>query len=224
MTALYQSFSRDYHRKYTNNWPLNHGLNDWEITHLFLAPALQTEVEILEPNPTFNKEASPPLSTMNFASAARVQYRPPSESPRDSQPRPCFFCDHQHHPQQCTVVTDAERRWDIVRSKRRCFNCLGWHQVSDYMTRARCRTCHRKHHTSLCHLQQTVTLQGLQFLCRLTLAPVATTASSLSSDGTACLNVNGGCQSSDVCAKPASLSRGRRTGHPPNGHNHSLRC
>ena len=132
----------------------DHGSNDWEITPLLLA--LQKEIEILEANPTFNEEATPPLSTVNFASAAqRVQRRPPPESPRDSQPRPCLFCQRPHHPQQCTTVTDPERRWDIVRSKRRCFNCLGPHRVSDCMTRARCRTCNRKHHTSLCRPQQT---------------------------------------------------------------------
>ena len=53
----------------------DHGSNDWEITPLLLA--LQKEIEILEANPTFNEEATPPLSTVNFASAAqRVQPSP----------------------------------------------------------------------------------------------------------------------------------------------------
>ena len=106
---------------------------------------------MLELVPTSQDDATPLLSTASFASAAQRPQREAQPSRHwDSRSRKCVLCSAAHPPQACTSVTDPSRRWDIVRSKRLCFNCLGPHHASACPTTVRCRTCGKKHHTSLC--------------------------------------------------------------------------
>ena len=62
----------------------------------------------------------------------------------------CVFCKGGHKSGDCTKVTDPEKRSEIARRDRRCFNCLGNHKVRECKSLNKCRVCHRKHHTALC--------------------------------------------------------------------------
>ena len=126
-----------------------HGSTDWAISPLL--EALRREIEVLELVPTSQDDATPLLSAASFASVAQRPQREAQPSRHwDSRSRKCVFCSAVHPPQACTSVSDPNRRWDIVRSKRLCFNCLGPHHASACPTTVRCRTCGKKHHTSLC--------------------------------------------------------------------------
>ena len=62
----------------------------------------------------------------------------------------CVFCKGSHFSAHCDVVRDAQKRLDIVKKGKHCFNCLGHHRVSQCPSKLRCKTCRQKHHTSLC--------------------------------------------------------------------------
>ncbi len=52
------------------------------------------------------------------------------------------------------MLTDPEKQLAIVKQANLCFNCLGHHKVSQCKSKYRCKTCTRKHHTSLCNPQK----------------------------------------------------------------------
>ena len=63
---------------------------------------------------------------------------------------PRVFCKRLHFLGCCETVRDAQRRLDIVKKGKLCFNCLGHHRVSQCPSKSRCKGCRQKHHTSLC--------------------------------------------------------------------------
>ena len=61
-----------------------------------------------------------------------------------------MFCKGLHFWRRCETVRDAQKRLDIVKKGKLCFNCLGHHRVSQCPSKSRCKGCRQKHHTSLC--------------------------------------------------------------------------
>ena len=47
-------------------------------------------------------------------------------------------------------VKDCDKRWEIVKKERLCFNCLAHHRVSECDSKQSCKLCGHRHHTSLC--------------------------------------------------------------------------
>jgi len=62
----------------------------------------------------------------------------------------CVYCKGEHTANKCEVITDHQRRLDVVKKEKLCFNCLAHHRVSECRSKHRCNHCKRKHHTSLC--------------------------------------------------------------------------
>ena len=64
----------------------------------------------------------------------------------------CVFCwKDGHSPFQCRKVTNARSRTDILRSRKRCYLCLGLgHQQRNCFSNYVCRNCNGKHHISIC--------------------------------------------------------------------------
>ena len=60
------------------------------------------------------------------------------------------YCKGTHSSRDCTVVTDCEKRWSLVKPEGLSFNCLGGHKSSACQSRNRCRNGKGNHHTSLC--------------------------------------------------------------------------
>ncbi|XP_062619808.1 uncharacterized protein LOC134281340 [Saccostrea cucullata] len=70
--------------------------------------------------------------------------------------RPCIYCCTKNHfPGDCKKVTEVSTRFDILKRKKLCFNCLGNHRAADCKSRNRCKTCQKKHHTSICDMKLT---------------------------------------------------------------------
>ena len=75
----------------------------------------------------------------------------PAAAPREFK---CDLCYSDHHISKCESYLEkhAEERYELVKSKRLCFNCLNPnHRISDCKSLNVCKVkgCGRKHHTSL---------------------------------------------------------------------------
>lgn len=69
-----------------------------------------------------------------------------------SHPNKCPFCAQHHQAYGCPKYLEVtvSARWDMVRSKKLCQNCLGsGHFRSKCPSSGRCRTCSSGHHSSL---------------------------------------------------------------------------
>ena len=90
-------------------------------------------------------------STASFHVGAKQRHERNSPSTSNA-PRVlvCAFCKGQHWHSDCVKVPDNDRRRDIVRRDRLCYNCLRRHNVRDCLAKGRCRNCKQKHHTALC--------------------------------------------------------------------------
>lgn len=68
---------------------------------------------------------------------------------------PCPMCTEKHSLSSCSkfnALTIPKRR-DFVSSKRLCYNCLSdKHQLKECASRFSCRTCQKRHHSSI-HLE-----------------------------------------------------------------------
>ena len=66
-------------------------------------------------------------------------------------PRNCVYCDSgEHKTNDCAKVTLTSARKQILAKKRLCFNCAaGNHKASECPSKATCRKCEKRHHTSI---------------------------------------------------------------------------
>ena len=68
-----------------------------------------------------------------------------------SQPACCYCNDHSHKSINCTSVTKAEARQQILKKTGRCFVCLRkGHLSRQCRSTSNCRLCKGRHHTSIC--------------------------------------------------------------------------
>ena len=67
----------------------------------------------------------------------------------------CCYCQGNHEPKSCTIVTGSESRQQALKRQGRCFNCLKKNHLSrDCRAPPRCLECKRKHHPSICNKQK----------------------------------------------------------------------
>ena len=71
----------------------------------------------------------------------------------DFKSRPCVYCEETGHKTwECNKVQEVEKRRDILRQKRLCFNFTGSnHRATECQVKSGCRNCHSRHHTSICN-------------------------------------------------------------------------
>ncbi|XP_064638310.1 uncharacterized protein LOC135494325 [Lineus longissimus] len=68
----------------------------------------------------------------------------------DQRKTNCVYCNGSHRSVDCKSVADYEKRQQVVKQKRLCYNCLKPHLLKDCKSTSTCRVCRRRHHTSLC--------------------------------------------------------------------------
>ena len=81
----------------------------------------------------------PPQSTSKTAEASAT---------KPTAPKTCKQCTKDHYLNQCEAfkALNIEKRWDFVKEKKLCFNCLnGGHRLDDCKYRKKCSECNRKH-------------------------------------------------------------------------------
>ena len=120
------------------------------ITLNILRKAITKEVKVLETGQFTDRDGL--RTTATFLTGARNtskshNYHREKKEPRS---RPCIYCGDAHFAAECKKITDVSKRLDILKEKKRCFNCLGDHRVPDCKSKNRCRKCQKKHHTSIC--------------------------------------------------------------------------
>ncbi|XP_065911263.1 uncharacterized protein [Dysidea avara] len=131
------------------NLAREHSNSPWNLPDLMAG--IQKEIRILEsglydPHKTMPKSTAAALHLGSPDQTGKKQVH--SDSKRKQQ---CVFCKKAHSPHNCDVVTDCQKRFDIVKGSNLCFNCLAHHRVSQCPSKFRCRKCKKKHHTSLCN-------------------------------------------------------------------------
>ena len=63
----------------------------------------------------------------------------------------CPYCDKRHFPDKCRIVTNPEKRKEILKQKKRCFVCTKEHHLAhECRAKRSCFRCSGKHHTSIC--------------------------------------------------------------------------
>ena len=65
----------------------------------------------------------------------------------------CSFCNGEHYANACTVYATPDARYQRLRSLKACLNCARLtkppHFARDCRSNSRCRTCNKKHHTTI---------------------------------------------------------------------------
>ena len=65
-----------------------------------------------------------------------------------------FYDVDEHYSDRCNIVTDTEKRKELLKKTRLCFNCLkGSHQCKNCKVKIKCSKCKKEvnHHTALCN-------------------------------------------------------------------------
>ena len=93
----------------------------------------------------------------------RNQKKNPERSEKDAHCSPkallagniilvCVFCHQNHYSDKCTVMTDVDRRKEMVWRNRLCFKCLSTgHPIRKCRSKFNCYRCRSaNHHTAIC--------------------------------------------------------------------------
>ena len=69
-----------------------------------------------------------------------------------TRPLICAFCSKEHYHDKCPIVTDPEKRKEIVRKERLCYKCLFKnHNIRKCRSKRNCFHCKSSsHHTAIC--------------------------------------------------------------------------
>ena len=75
-------------------------------------------------------------------------------TPTRSKQNPPSFCPSDktdHHPAHCSIYKNANllQKRQMIMDNKLCLNCLGNHLKSDSKSQHSCRSCNRKHHSTL---------------------------------------------------------------------------
>ncbi|XP_063436158.1 uncharacterized protein LOC134717595 [Mytilus trossulus] len=126
------------------------------ITLNNLRKAITKEARILEAGQFTDRDSLHTTATFLTEACNKTQRNFNTNNPRfNDKKRPCIYCTGIHFPGDCTIISDVNERLNIVKQKKKCFNCLGNHGVSECKSLNRCKKCNKKHHTSICGEQAT---------------------------------------------------------------------
>ena len=133
------------------NLAQEHTNTEWTIDELM--SAILKEIRIFESGfYTMNSQATPDpphRSTAAFHITSRGATHNTNPNTDGKRKVSCIYCKGPHPPHTCEVITDYQKRLDMVKKGNLCYNCLAHHKVSQCISRFHCKKCKRKHHTSL---------------------------------------------------------------------------
>ena len=134
------------------NLARQHGSDQWTIDEL--QGALLNEIRILEmgSHHLLKGQSSSPQFTASFHTNST---RKSPSDPQTPKKLACVYCKGPHGSGTCEVIKDHQKRLEIIKREKLCFNCLGRHIVPNCKSKYRCRKCGRKHHTSICSVSPT---------------------------------------------------------------------
>ncbi|CAC5411027.1 unnamed protein product [Mytilus coruscus] len=132
-----KSFETNNKTSHDNNDPSTSRLNPDALN---FTPEVRVDMNTC-PIDSMNQQYSIHAPVVHTRPSENIMFQVPSE-PRSSK--------SEHYPTECTNVTDANTRNQIVKQKQLCFNCLGSHRVAACQSTKRCKKCNGMHHTSKC--------------------------------------------------------------------------
>ncbi|XP_011884113.1 PREDICTED: uncharacterized protein LOC105571258 [Vollenhovia emeryi] len=106
-------------------------------------------LEILQPISVTGSKRDHPGSNSRRPHASIAAHSSTTPPPKGSGG--CPLCGDSHYIAKCDRYRPKtlKQRRDIIIKHRRCFNCLGPHNVKNCKSTKRCLTCGKRHHTSL---------------------------------------------------------------------------
>ena len=110
------------------NLARSHGTEKWTLTEL--QSSILQELQILEMGVDYSSTGT--LHTPTGAFLTNVNQRQSHKQHSSlSSKKFCTFCKSPNHlTSRCDVVTDTQKRIEVVRKENLCFNCLDHHKVS----------------------------------------------------------------------------------------------
>ena len=128
-----------------------HGDKAWTLTEL--KDAIYHEIQASQAGDMMTLNEDPVTSTAQFLTRGtnKRTYNTPNPTTAQFKTLKCAYCKDNHYSNECERVISIDKRKDIVKRDRLCFNCLRPNHTSkDCQAKGRCRLCKLKHHTSLC--------------------------------------------------------------------------
>ena len=125
-----------------------HGDSAWSLKQL--REAIYKEIQAFEADV---ENASASNSSISSTSAFHVASKKKVLQSHNAKPWVviCAFCKGDHFSLNCLKVADKQKRREICKRDKLCFNCLrNNHIVSDCFSKKKCKNCQNKHHTALC--------------------------------------------------------------------------
>ena len=121
---------------------------EWDVDDVLRI--LQEEIESREMCQLMTSALPPSKKDVPLSSEAD-QYTAASLVAEAKSVRQCVFCNREHPPSRCSVVTDIQSRKSILRKKGRCFLCLQSSHISrNCKSTYRCVKCNSRHNVSIC--------------------------------------------------------------------------
>ena len=102
----------------------------------WLRDSIVKEIRVIEAGAS----VPPPQPVDHYRSTASF-YTGAMSRPKQRKPPKCVFCKGSHPATQCDAIPDQSKRMDIVKRDKLCFNCLGYHRVSQCQSKGRCKHC-----------------------------------------------------------------------------------
>ena len=132
------------------NLARDHDSHEWKFQQL--RESILKEILILEIGVHTNPSSHTASTAVTNSFLTQTQGRSPVTSPFTSPGTrgKCTYCKGPHPAYKCSLITDCQERWAIVKRDKLCFNCLGNHRSTACQSRYRCHKCRGRHHTSLC--------------------------------------------------------------------------
>ena len=119
--------------------------DNWDLD--LLLKVLEKEIEARERAATNTSSAQPRKPVRDYSTAAALL--------SDTSSPLCAFCDQPHYSTHCRVVTDHEKRKQLLLKGGRCFICLKkGHLSRDCWSSRGCYNCGGRHHSSICKSQR----------------------------------------------------------------------
>ena len=126
----------------------NEGWKDWGFKDFLTELHKWTQISPVEEIPTEKSEKDP-------TGKRNQQLKSPLPAFNTHQSKLRSEGD-KHRTINCTKVRSVLERQKILSEKKLCFNCTGTrHRADECKSKLRCQICDRKHHTSICHKQET---------------------------------------------------------------------
>lgn len=123
------------------NLARDHDSHEWKFQQL--RESILKEIRILEIGVHTNPSSHTASAAITNSFLTQTQGRSPVTSPFTSPGTrgKCTYCKGPHPAYKCSVITDCQERWAIVKRDKLCFNCLGNHRSAACQSRYRCHKC-----------------------------------------------------------------------------------